>query len=275
MKMPTGLQTHHHCYIVTPCGFESHHPSAPPELVPPMPDFAFTARALRRWTDVPSDISAGLADVDDATQVTLGDVAQRASCFAAMYALRCLDCFDDEVRLRVARVIALAACRAGHLIGDRRITALADEWVGAFVPGQAIDRRRIAAAAAEQSPVIQRISESLADDAVRLVNWAFDIARYERPAGRDLIDDPDAYFDFYHPDHTRTEGSSRTELSTWAEMGVAASHNFAYRAGLRNATPGDTRPGEAMAAAERQHLVHDIASVFPPLLTGRDRIGAE
>jgi hypothetical protein len=68
---------------------------------------------LRRWTDVPSDISAGLAHVEDATQVTFGDVAQLASSFAAMHVLRCLDCFDDEVRLRVARVMALAARRAG------------------------------------------------------------------------------------------------------------------------------------------------------------------
>jgi hypothetical protein len=237
-----------------------------------MPDYAFTAQALRRWSDVPSDIRDGLAHVEDATHVTLGDVAQLGSCFAAMYALRCLDCFDDEVRLRVARVMALAARRAGRLIGDGRITALADAWVSAFAPGQAIDRRRIAAAAAELSPVMQRMSESLADDAVRLVNWAFDIAAYERPAGRELIDDPEAYFDFYHRDHTRTEGSFRTELSTWAEMAAAAAHNFAYEAGLRDATGGDTRPGEAMAAAERQHLVHDIAAVFPPLLTVQDRV---
>jgi hypothetical protein len=231
-----------------------------------VPDFAFTARELRRWSDVPSDIDAGLAKVEDATHVTLGDVAQLASSAAAMYALRCLDCFDDQVRLRVAQVVALAAGRAGRLIGDSRITALADVWTAAFAPGQAIDRARIDAAAAELSPVLQRISSSPADDALRIVNWALAIARYERPTGVELIDDPEAYFNFYHPDHTRTEGRFRTELSTWAEMAVAAAHNFAYEAGLDDAAAGDTARAEAMAASERQRQARDIATVFPPRL---------
>jgi len=231
-----------------------------------VPDFAFTARELRRWSDVPSDIDAGLAKVEDATHVTLGDVAQMASSAAAMYALRCLDCFDDQVRLRVAQVVTLAAGRAGRLISDGRITALADAWAAAFTPGQAIDRARIDAAAAELTPVLQHISSSPADDALRILYWALDIARYERPAGVELIDDPEAYFNFYHPDHTRTEGRFRTELSTWAEMALAAAHNFAYEAGLDDATAGDTSRAEAMAASERQHQARDIVAVFPPRL---------
>jgi hypothetical protein len=228
-----------------------------------MPDFAFTAQALRRWSNVPSDIGAGLAHVEDATHVTLGDVAQLASPAAAMYALRCLDCFDDQVRLRVARVIALAAGRAGRLIGDGRIAALADAWTGAFTPGQALDRGRIDVAAAELAPVMQRMSASPADDAVRLLSSAFDIARYERRAALELIDDPEAYFDFYHPDHTRTEGRFRTELSTWAEMAVAAAHNFAYEAGhgpggsdggVRAATPGARYRDRVSAPADGSDL---------------------
>src|SRR5262245_58932850 len=184
-----------------------------------------------------------------------------------MYAVRCLDCFDDAARLRLARVIALAAGRAGRSIRDDHVPSLAHDGTGAFPDGQTLDRARIdACIAAEIAPVLGGAADTPRDRVLHLLNWALGIARYTPRRSADMIDDPDAYFDFYHRDHTRTEGRFRTELSTWAEMAVAAAGNVAYEVGL-GVSADDTQRAEAAAARERQHQVSDIIAAFPPRLS--------
>jgi hypothetical protein len=236
-----------------------------------MPDFAFTVRELRRWRNVPSELRDGLAHLEDTARLTLGDIVHVASPAEAMYALRCLDCFDDAARLRVARVVALAAGRAARHLGDGATTEFVETWIGAFAPGQPLDRTRIEGELAKLAPEVSRIAMSPRDDVVRILNWALSIAGYRRRSNAELIDDPEAYFDFYHRDHPRTEGACRTELSTWAEMAVAAAQNLAYETAVSAPSADAPRRAEAAAAAEGQHLTRDIASEFPPLLIHHPR----